>query len=214
MITDFWDGGALYCPQLINGKQVERVDNSIFLGTIIFDTSKYQPYNQQDALYAQILQPPWTASPSQRQYGMITQLPMIGNSLNSSTQHHTASEAWAVIFYLWPPSTPHKISHKREKVEVLRLPDTITSTITNNHNLPQVRVMGVARVGMLIDSYHKVKMLSLKIILVLGINDYATMLLQLFILCFSQQKNFVLIYFLSKIDFFKRCKKKIYLLLV
>lgn len=79
MTTDFWDGGAHYSPELINGKQVERVDNSIFLGTIIFDTSKYQPYNQQDALYAQILQPLWTASsPSQWQYGMITQPPRIG----------------------------------------------------------------------------------------------------------------------------------------
>lgn len=66
MITDFWDGGAQYSPQLINGKQVERVYNSIFLDTIIFDTSKYQPYNQKDAPYAEILQPLWRASsPSQ-----------------------------------------------------------------------------------------------------------------------------------------------------
>lgn len=42
---------------------------------------------------------------------------------------HTASKAWAVIVYVWPLTTPHNISHKREKVEVLRLPANFSQTV-------------------------------------------------------------------------------------
>lgn len=124
MITDFWDGGAHYSPQ-----QAERVYNSIFLGTIIFDTSKYQPYNQQDTPYGEIF------AAAVASVFTLSVTVWYNTTAYDRKQleraFHTASKEWAVIFYLWPPSTLHKISHKTEKVEVLRLSDTITSPLTN-----------------------------------------------------------------------------------